>query len=774
MSIDRLESVGSPADFAARSAASGVPRSRVGSSVVGPLESLSADAFHRVLQQATAADALAGMATHAAEEAVHRLERGRLHIPDLRLLLLDTPATPVWARARQEALTQVVASPTLAPSIISIHAQLLRLPSATVREGHGNGSEPAFVAQATFAVDGRDTAGSVQRARTRKGARQQAMASLVAALAGLDDPFTEHIAETYIWQTGTPASSQPASRADSAPVGGRSPISVLHEYAQAGHIERPDFRVTTHSSTHFTATVTATHRQQRLTGTGSGTNKQAARSAAADDFLTALKGALAADHADAPPEAPEREHDDTPVPPAPAGPARASLQESPAAIEASAQDLFRARALIDQLLADGAAVTVLPSRHPARTAWMFFRPDGTPLAEVTTAPPPLQAVTRDLVLAGPGGIMPRRATVTGIAAPFSFILPALLTARDDEHPSAAGWRHAVRLGLECVAQQRVYPSLTAEGYDCWRIGPVTDPLRRAAADASRRLAPEGHCLLAGTTPVRIPAPEGVVWTVLDAVADAMLRAPGATILLGPGPYSGPAHDIRPTPQLWTWADEIEDALDPHPVPALVLRIRQPDDSGPAPAVPITLHLDPGDGQDTVSAASVWSAASPHPGLTTAMLPGVRRVLRRASRAFAPLAQLAAQEQPGGITLSAHDLALLHLHATGPLAELGITTHWPPHLTDVLTATAVIGTLPAPDTVPETSGYLALERLVDCRWHINVDGEPLTEEEMTALAEAAWPLIQLRGRWLLIDPDTARRARDRTLNPLPSLDALAAA
>ncbi|MEU7538326.1 hypothetical protein AB0B30_29985, partial [Streptomyces narbonensis] len=30
------------------------------------------------------------------------------------------------------------------------------------------------------------------------------------------------------------------------------------------------------------------------------------------------------------------------------------------------------------------------------------------------------------------------------------------------------------------------------------------------------------------------------------------------------------------------------------------------------------------------------------------------------------------------------------------------------------------------------------------------------------------------RWLLIDPDTARRARHRDLAPLPSLDALAAA
>ncbi|MGW2975484.1 SNF2 helicase-associated domain-containing protein, partial [Streptomyces mirabilis] len=90
--------------------------------------------------------------------------------------------------------------------------------------------------------------------------------------------------------------------------------------------------------------------------------------------------------------------------------------------------------------------------------------------------------------------------------------------------------------------------------------------------------------------------------------------------------------------------------------------------------------------------------------------------------------------------------------------------------------AVIGTHDPgeEDESPTGGGYLALERLVDCRWHINLDGDPLTEQEMTALADAAWPLIQLRGRWLLVDADTARRARAQDLAPLPSLDALTAA
>ncbi|WNI20004.1 SNF2-related protein [Actinacidiphila sp. ITFR-21] len=773
MSIDRLQPVVTPAVFTARSAATGIPPSRAGSAA-GPLEKLSDDAFHLALQKATA-DATGAAAAQVATEAVRRL--GRLQVRDLRLLLLDAPDTPVWAQARRRSLTAVAATPALAPSIISMHAQLLRLPSATVREGQESGNEPSFVAQATLDVGGREITGSIQRARTRKGARQQAMASLVASLAGLDDPFAQHSVASWTGQSAEPASQDPATRTGPGPGGGRSPISVLNEYAQAGHITRPDFRVTLHSPTTFTATVTATLGEQQLTGNGAGSSKQAARAGAADDLLDVVQRALAADLPEVPATEPEPEP--APVPgPAPAALPLppATLQDPPPVPAASAQELFQARDVVDHLLAGGTALTLLPSRHPARTAWMLFSPDGTPPARAATLPAPLQYVTRELVLAGPGGIMPRRATVTGVAAPLGLVLPAVLASRDAEHPSATGWRHAVRLGLRCVAQQRVHPALTVEGHDCWRVGPSSDALRRAVADAAARLAPEGHCLLAGTTPVRMAAPEPAVWAALDAVADAMLRTPGATTVLGPGPYSGPAHDIRPTPQLWTWADGIEDGLDPRPAPGLVLRIKQPENEGPVPAAPLTLYLDAGDGRDPVSAAGVWAGQS-HPGLTTAALPAVRRVLRRATRLFPPLADLAAQDHPSSTTLSAHDLAHLHQAAAGPLAELGVGVHWPPHLTDVLTSTAVVGAAHEDDDdhdAPASGGYLSLERLVDCRWHINLDGEPLTDAEMTALADAAAPLIQLRGRWLLIDPETTRRARDRRLAPLPSLDALAAA
>ncbi|MFE9024321.1 SNF2 helicase-associated domain-containing protein [Streptomyces sp. NPDC007808] len=68
---------------------------------------------------------------------------------------------------------------------------------------------------------------------------------------------------------------------------------------------------------------------------------------------------------------------------------------------------------------------------------------------------------------------------------------------------------------------------------------------------------------------------------------------------------------------------------------------------------------------------------------------------------------------------------------------------------ILTATAVIGSRGGADEFIPGSAFLALNRLVDCRWHISLDGDPLTEDEMTVLADVAWPLIGMRGRWLLV-------------------------
>ncbi|GAA4567802.1 DEAD/DEAH box helicase [Micromonospora coerulea] len=58
---------------------------------------------------------------------------------------------------------------------------------------------------------------------------------------------------------------------------------------------------------------------------------------------------------------------------------------------------------------------------------------------------------------------------------------------------------------------------------------------------------------------------------------------------------------------------------------------------------------------------------------------------------------------------------------------------------------------APGTVAGTSGALGLDALVDYRWEIALGDQPLTAEELAALAELKSPLVRLRGRWVELDP-----------------------
>jgi SNF2 family DNA or RNA helicase len=49
----------------------------------------------------------------------------------------------------------------------------------------------------------------------------------------------------------------------------------------------------------------------------------------------------------------------------------------------------------------------------------------------------------------------------------------------------------------------------------------------------------------------------------------------------------------------------------------------------------------------------------------------------------------------------------------------------------------------------------LDTIADYRWELSLGGERLTPEELTELAQAAVPLVRLRGRWVYLDPDRLR-------------------
>jgi SNF2 family DNA or RNA helicase len=61
-----------------------------------------------------------------------------------------------------------------------------------------------------------------------------------------------------------------------------------------------------------------------------------------------------------------------------------------------------------------------------------------------------------------------------------------------------------------------------------------------------------------------------------------------------------------------------------------------------------------------------------------------------------------------------------------------------------------------DGVVAKKGKFGRDQLVDFRWQLAVGDDVLTEEEITALAEAKAPLIRLRGQWVAVDQEQLRR------------------
>ncbi|EST37904.1 hypothetical protein N566_10460, partial [Streptomycetaceae bacterium MP113-05] len=152
------------------------------------------------------------------------------------------------------------------------------------------------------------------------------------------------------------------------------------------------------------------------------------------------------------------------------------------------------------------------------------------------------------------------------------------------------------------------------------------------------------------------------------------------------------------------------------------------------------------------------------------------LLRRAARAWPPLAHLLERPVPDVLPLADDELYDLLGRAAHALAAEGVTVHWPRSLARELTATAVVRdpATAAPGSAAAGPGPLEAEALMEFRWQLALGDDPLTEEEMDTLAEAHRPVVRLRDEWVLVDPELVRRARRRDLGLLDPVDALSLA
>ncbi|WP_406005977.1 DEAD/DEAH box helicase [Streptomyces sp. NBC_00637] len=419
------------------------------------------------------------------------------------------------------------------------------------------------------------------------------------------------------------------------------------------------------------------------------------------------------------------------------------------------------------------AAVFLPAPLPREGRVAFWDPADDPL------PTAADAEHTELTVVRRHGSAIRRRQAPALSLPLDKALPLLVRARRDPaaHPATACWGAAALHALRLTARGRLLPGLTPAGLDAWRAGPL-DPedvahLRAVAA----ALPHEGHAVpLPGPGPLRLPRPEALMRSFLDAVADTLPRTPAA-----PHACGKPFADRSPQrlPGAHDWAAEVAAGMDAGVRISLRLDLSAYDmfdrlDDGErtrrAGAAIVQVHslADP---TLMTDAAALWAGEADAAFGARARVDAALAV-RRAARVWPPLARLAEQDAPDVLALSEDELSDLLGVAATRLATAGVAVHWPRDLAQDLSAAAVVR--PAPGSATDGTGFFESEELLRFRWQLALGGDPLSEAEMDTLAEAHRPVVRLRDQWVLVDPALVRKARKRELGLLDPVDALAVA
>ncbi|MEU2724324.1 DEAD/DEAH box helicase [Streptomyces smyrnaeus] len=469
------------------------------------------------------------------------------------------------------------------------------------------------------------------------------------------------------------------------------------------------------------------------------------------------------------------------------------------------------------------AAVFLPGEVPRQGRVAFWREDEGELPEV--------GEPGELTVVRPHGRGVRQRVVAARRLPVREALPVLMRARTDggAHPAAACWGAAALHGLRLVARGRLVPGLGEGDTDVWRAGPLdaADVAHLGAVAAA--MPPEAHAVpvrpgahrsgdsgaRAGGSvraelgrqpvdgPVRVPEPEGLVRAFVDAVADVLPRTPAGPAATGSAfAAREPQRLSERYPRLREWAAEVAAGTEAGIRISLRLDLSADRlfDGGPSPAPSPGPEPEPGQEQSpygsapaepyvaaavvqatsiadptlVADVAALWQGEAEHLG-ARARVDTVLAV-RRAARVWPPLGRLLERPTPDVLPLTEEELGDLLGRTARELAAADVAVHWPRALArELLSATAVVRPSPqAPGSAADGFGFFKEQQLLEFRWQLALDGDPLTEGEMDELAEAHRPLVRLRDQWVLVDPELVRKARKRHLGLLSPGDALAAA
>ena len=350
-----------------------------------------------------------------------------------------------------------------------------------------------------------------------------------------------------------------------------------------------------------------------------------------------------------------------------------------------------------------------------------------------------------------------------IRLPMRGAIPVLTRAlrADDAHSSVLLLSSATMLAMKLVAAGRLQRRATD---DAWQVGPL-----RAEDDERVR------ALAAARAPAEVEDAERIIRSLLDAVADTMTRqlpAPVSTGLTG----STAARTVEERLAGRRADDQLPAAIH------LSLRIEAPEEQlagGRLIVVPQVHEID--QATHVVDAERLWLDAGSDHGFARQARVNAAVLLRRSAQVWPVLDRLLRRAVPDRLLLDSDEVADLLEAGLPALAEIGVDVFWPRALRQELVPQARVEVRSRDArSEPLMTGVFGPDALFEFDWRLALVGDPLTDDEMAALAAANGPVIRLRDNWMVIDPATARRARAavrrrsrRELKPVEALSAVLA-
>jgi len=397
----------------------------------------------------------------------------------------------------------------------------------------------------------------------------------------------------------------------------------------------------------------------------------------------------------------------------------------------------------------------------------MWRPEGSPSEATdriggTDGPDRTELDTVELALPRDGVVA--KVPVQATTVPIGDVLDRLIRIRADDPsatPSVRAWALVARTALELVARGRLQPAISAEGNDTWVIAPLDERDRQVRAALAGWIPPAAHCLVVDDDEtLRVTTPGAAVAGMYQAVADVLPRTAAAGTVSRQRAWWGDAPvDVSSLRPFLVGADAVERTV-------VGLRLSLPAEEDQ----PFRIRLQVRSAVDhsqVADAADLWAGTAE--GFDEHAESDLLLALRRGARIWPPLGRLLDESRPAALQVDDAEAMALFGPLAGDLGGAGIEVLVPSALTRTLRATAHAEPPPGAGDQPPT---FDLATVCELTWKATIDGEPVTEAELSALAASRRPLVRLRGSWVVVDPTVVAKLGRR--DQLSATDTLAAA